>query len=99
MVAILERSEGEDDYRPLAVPMFCSLSSLVDFLTQSLQRRAFQQLLILGTASDIGWMHAALPVELSRLVAAEVNYPLVHSWFSDAPQLSQLKKAVHQLLV
>lgn len=57
-----------------------------------------ERILIIGSANDMAWLRAALPGGLECRITAEIEYPLVASWFRGDPRESGLNQVVINLL-
>ena len=76
---------------------FASLEDFQKFMSLSEQRHAFDQLLVVGSSTDIAWVHTALPESSTHHVMAEINYPLLPAWFKSCG--ADLAKALEQVLI
>lgn len=106
---VLAASEGKvslfeqcaDTLRALPVDgmgdVFPSLQALNHMLEESCKSERFDQLMLVGSASDTAWLLAALPEDASRRVVAQVEYPLLPGWFS-AAAVGQLGSALTRVL-
>lgn len=79
-----------------ATPVF-SLERFVFMITQAEQLRQFEQLVIVGTGSDISWVHSSLPEDVARHIAAEIEYPLLPGWLKHR-EIDALTKALHSVI-
>lgn len=77
--------------------IFASLEDFQKFLSLSDQKHAFDQLIVVGSNTDIAWVHTALPESSTRLVIAEINYPLLPAWFK--PCGADLAQALGHVLI
>lgn len=77
--------------------VFPSLESFLGYMTQAIERKRLDQLVIVGAENDIAWVHAALPDALAKHVAAEIKYPLLPGWFTEAAPLPHLTQALEPL--
>ena len=81
-------SKHADGYLKPIENKACGQSSLVDGvreqLTSAADRGAFSQLILVGSANDIAWTQASLPIDVSKRVVAEIEYPLKATWFGPA---------------
>jgi hypothetical protein len=71
--------------------------TLRDRLVNAFEQGDFSQLVLVGSANDISWTQASLPVSVSKQVAAEIEYPLMPAWFgtpSDTGRLAQALETV-----
>lgn len=73
------------------------IGSLQHKLSESCGDRKFSQLLLVGSSSDIAWMMASLPGEVTQTVVAEIKYPLLPSWFKADPL--QLQHVLENVLM
>ena len=58
----------------------------------------FDQLIVVGSAGDIAWVHSSLPQQAERLITAEIKYPLLSQWFREPPRLPHLTQALNTLM-
>ena len=79
----------------------CRVSSFEGGLRNQLidasEAAQFSQLVLVGSANDIAWMQVSLPVAVSKLVVAEIEYPLIATWFcasTDKGKLTQVLEHV-----
>ena len=77
--------------------MFSSLDAFQKSIDTAECAHDFDQLLIVGSSSDIAWIHASLPMPATRHIAAEIEYPLLPAWFQEA-RLPQLTSALQNVL-
>ncbi len=75
-----------------------SLEALVSLLKRSHASKQFEQLLIVGSPNDLSWIQSLLPEEVANCVVAEIRYPLLESWFQEAPHMKSLGGALSTLL-
>lgn len=68
------------------------------FMASGMEAKRFDQLLIVGTTSDIAWLEAYLPEGIHKYIVAEIQYPLVAKWFK-ADDIAQLTQAMQALFV
>jgi hypothetical protein len=73
-----------------------SLDALRDLLVG--MEKSIEQILIIGSANDMAWLRAALPEALSNRITAEIEYPLVPSWFRGNPRETGLDQTIVNLL-
>ena len=66
-------------------------------LMQGEHDHRIRQLILVGTANDIGWMHMSIPPEVSAYVTAEIEYPLLSAWFR-SEGASELTNALSQVM-
>lgn len=99
MALFERRKQGGADLIPLGQAIVPgSLNSLLSFLKHSYALKRFEQLLLVGKQSDIGWISSLLPEELQHCLVAEIRYPLNADWWQETPQLKQLGNALVTLL-
>jgi hypothetical protein len=93
-MAALFSKQADGHLKPLESKT-CEGASLVDDvreqLTSAAERGAFSQLVLVGSANDIAWTQASLPIAVSKHVVAEIEYPLMAGWFGpiDRTKLTQ----------
>lgn len=63
--------------------VFASLKQFQKSIDEADHAHAFDQLVIVGGGNDIAWIHASLPQSAMRHIAAEIEYPLMASWFRE----------------
>ena len=100
MVSLFEK-QADGHVVPMAYgdgTIFPSMAAFQTTLTKADADRTLEKLIIVGSGNDIAWIHAALPVSVTRHIAAEIEYPLVTSWFRETPQLYGLTHALEHLL-
>ncbi len=70
--------------------VFTSLEKFQKSIGEADYARAFDQLVIVGSSTDIAWIHASLPPSSTHHIAAEIEYPLIPGWFTETgfPHLS-----------
>lgn len=100
MVGLFEqRPDGQIALLPQGeTSLFSSVTAMQDALSRAEASFKLGQLVIIGSASDIAWIHRCLPDTVSRHVAAEIEYPLVSGWFREGPEMKGLTHALQQLL-
>lgn len=55
----------------------------------------FDHLLLVGSATDIAWVHSLLPASLAKSVMAEIHYTLNPDWFRpQAPLATELARVL-----
>ncbi|MBY0406908.1 MAG: hypothetical protein K2Q01_04400 [Rickettsiales bacterium] len=74
-----------------------TIESFRDALTQAETAHQISQLILVGAASDLAWMHMAVPPTLGKYVAAEISYPLLPAWFK-TPNAQDLATAIERVL-
>jgi len=100
MVAIFEKNASKLHLLPQGENMVSpSIESFRAHLTTSAQNEKFNQLIVVGSETDIAWAQALLPPALSKYIVAEIKYPLLQSWFQQSPDLSSLTLALENLFV
>lgn len=82
--------QGENKVSP-------SIEGFNRYLAEALARNAFDQLILVGSNSDISWTHHTLPEAAHKNIIAEIKYPLVPEWFRQNG-LKQISIALEQLL-
>lgn len=100
MVLLMERSaNAELSLLPAeGEQVFTSLGAFQNYLEQATQERAYERLIVVGSTSDIAWVHSAMPSQAFSRVAAEVAYPLLPSWFKQPHLMPQLTRALQGAL-
>lgn len=73
-----------------------SLDALRDLLIG--MEKFVERILIIGSSNDMAWLRVALPEGLAHRITAEIEYPLVPSWFRGDPRETGLNQAVINLL-
>lgn len=73
-----------------------SLDALRDLLAGI--EKNIERILIIGSTNDMAWLRAALPEGLANRITAEIEYPLVPSWFRGDPRETGLNQAITNLL-
>ena len=74
--------------------VFPSLDQFKTFLDHADYAHAFDQLVIIGGKNDIAWIHASLPQSAMRHIVAEIEYPLLPTWFKQPTPLPHLTHAL-----
>ncbi len=74
-----------------------SLEEFRETLAQLDQSHRFSSVVLVGSTSDLAWVHVALPVGISTQIAAEIEYPLVPAWFREAGDMPTLRQALESL--
>ena len=77
--------------------VFSSLEQFQKFINQGEASHVFDQLVIVGSSSDIAWIHASLPESVKRYIAAEIKYPLLPAWFKQALPMTSLTHALESV--
>jgi hypothetical protein len=78
--------------------VFYSVDSFKQFIDASEDARAFDKLILVGSANDIAWVHSSLSNEAARHIAAEIKYPLLVSWFKEPEQMPNFAQALKSVL-
>lgn len=91
----------EKDARGMLSPLpqhdqavFASLEQFQKSMDEADHAHAFDQLVIVGSSSDIAWIHASLPHSATPHIAAEIEYPLLSAWFKQPLPLPNLTHAL-----
>lgn len=79
--------------------VFTSVGECCQYLGEAAQSGQFNQLVLVGGASDMLWAQALLPPVVARYIVAEIHYPLMSVWFRQQPDFQQLSQALKQLFV
>ena len=58
---------------------------------------AFGQLVIVGSKSDMAWVHVSLPQMVTPHIVAEIEYPLLSGWFKQPLPMPQLTQVLESL--
>lgn len=66
-----------------AAKVFSSLDQFKKSIDKAESAQEFDQLVIVGSSNDIAWIHASLSPSATRHVVAEIEYPLMASWFKE----------------
>ena len=83
-------------YAPHGV--FATLEQFQQSLDDAAHEKKFDQLVIVGSKSDIAWVYSALPGCAFGHIAAEINYPLLASWFKEQTPMPHLSQALQGVL-
>lgn len=78
--------------------IFSSTEDFRDAIASAIDAHRLSQLVIIGAENDIGWVHAALPAELAKYVAAEIKYPLLPLWFGGKTGHPMLQQALQHAM-
>lgn len=78
-------------------PVFASLDDFKKSIDVAEHEHAFDQLVLVGSSNDIAWIHASLPSPATRHIVAEIEYPLLPSWFKQPLPLSTLTQALENV--
>lgn len=100
MISMFEK-EDSGGYKPLieeGKTIFASLDHFHSVINRASENQIFDQLVIIGTPSDLSWLHAALPPSATRFIAAEILYPLLPAWFRQQPAPTKLCSAIEKIL-
>ena len=100
MVSLLSK-DGHGALAPITYAgstVFASMQAFQQSIHAADHAQAFDQLLIIGSSSDIAWVHASLPHSATQRIAAEINHSLLAEWFKQPPPLTNLWHALSQLL-
>jgi hypothetical protein len=100
MVSLFEKNkDGTIHQLQHASPsVFPSIKEFQSTIEEAEERHTLDQLVIVGSGSDIAWMHASLSPQISRHIAAEIEYPLMAGWFKEQPHMGTLTNALGHLL-
>ncbi len=66
-------------------------------LTRASEAGEFSQLVLVGSANDMAWTQASLPIKVSKHVIAEIEYPLMSAWFSTTSDMDRLTQALEKI--
>lgn len=76
--------DGEPSLLPSGTPsLFYTVEQFRDMIVDAEQTHAFDKLVFIGKSSDIAWLHACVPLEVTRQITAEIQYPLLAGWFKE----------------
>lgn len=99
-LALFERREqGGADLIPIGqgiVPD--SLNALIVLLERSYAQKRFDQVLLVGSQSDMRWIYSLLPEAIKLSVVAEICYSINTDWWKNGVQMKQLGEALSKLL-
>jgi hypothetical protein len=79
--------------------VFSSLEEFQKAIHQADQAHAFDQLILVGTNNDIGWIHVSLPQSVTRTIVAEINYPLLSAWFKQSLPMPTMTHMLEAMLM
>ena len=77
--------------------IFPSLDEFKTSIDNADHAHAFDQLIIVGGGNDIAWIHASLPHSAMRHIVAEIEYPLLPTWFKQPIPLPHLTHALESV--
>jgi len=77
-------------------PVFFSMEAVVGLLMDSSLKCGIDQLILVGSANDIAWVHTLLSADIAKHIVAEIEYPLVPAWFK--PDGQGLVSALENLI-
>lgn len=97
MVSLFAQGDDGSLSAPGDTAVFSSLDRFRHSIDEAEGRHAFDQLVIVGSRSDIAWVHAALPSAAEHHIMAEIEYPLLPGWFRQ-DQSQQLAQALGPVL-
>jgi len=98
MAALYEkRQDGALSSLPFiaAAPLVEELRSRLE---DAVEDAGCNQLVLVGSPSDLSWMTLSLPPSVIRKVVAEIKYPLLPAWFTSQTGLTQLHQALKTAL-
>jgi hypothetical protein len=100
MISLFERnSQGIFTLvSPIGEVVFSSLEVFKETIYNAEYINAFDQLVIIGSSSDIAWAHAALPASVTLNIVAEIKCPLLSEWFKQPFPLKDLANAIDGIL-
>jgi len=99
MVSLFEK-QAQGTFIPVPCAghvVFASLDQFQQSLDEADGAHAFDQLVIIGSPSDIAWIHASLPHTATHRIAAEIAYPLLPVWFKQPMPLVNLTQALERV--
>ncbi len=100
MISLFEKKA--DGHLALLPQQNSSVASSVDEFLRTMEKasslKKFNRLLVVGSANDMAWLHHALPNEIAKSIAAEIEYPLMPSWFGNSVDAVKLQGALEQVL-
>jgi len=74
-----------------------SIEHFRNYMVDAAKGGRFNQLILVGAANDIAWVHVALPDNIVSHIVAEIQYPLMLGWFRGEQGLPQLTRALEQV--
>ena len=99
MVSLFEKTaDGNISPKPQGKQVvFSSLGHFQQSINNAEQTKAFDQLVIVGGAGDIAWLHSLLSQDAASYIAAEIKYPLLANWFKEPFPMPHLTKALQSV--
>lgn len=92
MISLFERTATTTD--TISVRSVAAAFPTLAQFHATLLNSNFDQLVLVGSAGDIAWIHSTLPEAVSRHIAAEIKYPLMAQWFRDTAHPTYLVEAL-----
>lgn len=77
---------------------FSSPNQFQQLIGNAEKTHQFDQLVLVGSAGDIAWVHSFLPQQAAGHVTAEIKYPLLANWFNEPLPMPYLTKALQGIL-
>ena len=74
-----------------------SLHHMLDYMVEAVKTGACSQLVLVGSRNDISWAQAVLPETIAHRIIAEIEYPLLSSWFHPSSQMKELVQRLAHL--
>ncbi len=100
MISLFEKKS--DGHLALLPQQNSPVASSVDEFLRTMENAAsmnkFSRLLVVGSANDVAWLHHALPNDIAKSIVAEIEYPLISSWFGNNADAEKLQNALEQVL-
>lgn len=78
-------------------PVAPSVEEFLRTMENASREQKFTRLLVVGSANDVAWLHHALHNDIAKSIAAEIEYPLMPSWFGDSADAAKLQSALEQV--
>lgn len=57
----------------------------------------FDRLVLIGSPGDMAWLHSILTPDASCRIIAEIQYPLMPSWFNQPTSQEQMIQALNHV--
>lgn len=62
-------------------PVSSALEAFSHALRLGAEQQRYEQLVLVGSANDLAWLRASLPMQAQTKLVAEIPYPLLPEWF------------------
>lgn len=76
--------------------VFPSLEMFSHAIRDAAEHNEFDQLMVVGSDSDVAWVERALPEVAAQRLVAEMKYPLLPGWFNQGTQLTSALERILQ---